>query len=110
MGSSTVMMWTGFSRLTMSTIDASVVDFPDPVGPVTSTRPRGRRPKEAATGGTPSFSRGRISIGITRMTAPIESRWRNTLTRKRARPGSGWERSSSSSSSKRSRCFCVRMA
>ena len=40
-GSSTVMMCAGRSRFTMSTIAASVVDLPEPVGPVTTTNPRG---------------------------------------------------------------------
>ena len=35
------MMWPLRSRLILSIIAASVVDFPEPVGPVTSTRPRG---------------------------------------------------------------------
>ena len=34
-------MWCGLVRLTSSTIEASVVDLPEPVGPVTRTRPRG---------------------------------------------------------------------
>jgi hypothetical protein len=40
-GSSTVMMCPFRSRLILSIIAASVVDLPEPVGPVTSTRPRG---------------------------------------------------------------------
>ncbi len=39
-GSSTVTMCSGLVRLMMSTSDASDVDLPEPVGPVTSTRPR----------------------------------------------------------------------
>jgi hypothetical protein len=39
MGSSTVTMCSGLVRLMMSISDASVVDLPEPVGPVTSTRP-----------------------------------------------------------------------
>jgi hypothetical protein len=60
-GSSTVMMWSARVRFARSTIDARVVDLPEPVGPVTSTRPRGRLAKFATTGGTPSCSSGRIS-------------------------------------------------
>ena len=41
-GSSTVTMWSARVRLTRSISAASVVDLPEPVGPVTSTRPRGR--------------------------------------------------------------------
>ncbi len=45
MGSSTVMMWALRDRFARSTSDASVVDLPEPVGPVTSTSPRGKRAK-----------------------------------------------------------------
>ncbi len=41
MGSSIVIMCSSRSLLILSSMAASVVDFPDPVGPVTSTRPRG---------------------------------------------------------------------
>ncbi len=40
-GSSIVIMCSSRSALILSSIAASVVDLPDPVGPVTSTRPRG---------------------------------------------------------------------
>ena len=40
-GSSTVRMWPYSFSFTSFTIAASVVDLPEPVGPVTSTRPRG---------------------------------------------------------------------
>jgi len=42
MGSSSVMMWSGRVALMWSIIAASVVDLPEPVGPVTKTSPRGR--------------------------------------------------------------------
>ena len=42
-GSSIVMMWSVRVRLISSIIAASVVDLPEPVGPVTTTRPRGKR-------------------------------------------------------------------
>src|SRR2546429_75634 len=41
-GSSTVMMWPFSSLLILSIIAARVVLLPEPVGPVTSTRPRAR--------------------------------------------------------------------
>ena len=41
-GSSTVMMWSLRFLLASSMIAASVVDLPQPVGPVTRTRPRGQ--------------------------------------------------------------------
>ena len=40
-GSSIVMMWSVRVRLISSISEASVVDLPEPVGPVTRTRPRG---------------------------------------------------------------------
>ena len=110
MGSSTVMMCTGDLELMMSTNDASVVDLPEPVGPVTSTSPRGISARLATTGGSPSCSSDTMSCGMARITAPTESRCRKTLTRKRPRPGIECEVSSSSSASNFSRCFWVRMA
>ena len=43
------------ARLIRSIIAASVVDLPLPVGPVTSTRPRGRSASSASTGGRPEL-------------------------------------------------------
>ena len=60
----------------MSTIEASVVDLPEPVGPVTSTNPRGFFVKSRIVGGRPSDSNCGMSCGIVRMTAPIEARWK----------------------------------
>ena len=76
MGSSTVMMCSARVRLAMSTRAANVVDFPEPVGPVTSTKPRGRAAKFAIAGGIPNDSRDLISNGMTRKAAPSESRCR----------------------------------
>ena len=104
------MMCTAFSRFTMSMSEASVVLLPEPVGPVTSTRPRGSSANARTVSGTPRLSNGTISYGMARMTAPTLSRWRKTLTRKRLWPGSEYEQSSSSSFSNFSRCFCVRIA
>ena len=50
------MMWTGRVALMWSIIAASVVDLPEPVGPVTSTRPRGRSARNLHTFGRPSSS------------------------------------------------------
>ena len=60
----------------MSMIEASVVDFPEPVGPVTSTIPRGFFANSATTGGRPSSSSGVISNGIRRKAAPRAARWK----------------------------------
>ena len=62
-GSSIVRMWSWRSLLILSIIAASVVDLPEPVGPVTSTRPRGRSASVASTGGRPSSWKLRIFSG-----------------------------------------------
>ena len=87
MGSSTVMMWQGRSVFTMSIRAASVVDLPEPVGPVTSTSPRARSANSATCPGRPSSSSERILNGISRKAAPMASRWKYTLTRNRPLPG-----------------------
>jgi hypothetical protein len=45
-------------ELILSIIDASVVDLPEPVGPVTSTRPRGLEVSSVTTGGKPRSASG----------------------------------------------------
>ena len=97
------------------------VDDVDHRRPASSTcpNPSGRSPRRTRAG----TSRGRrprreararrsclISKGITRKAAPTESRCMKTFTRNRARPGSEYDMSSSSSCSKRSRSFCGRIA
>jgi hypothetical protein len=69
-----------------SIIAASVVDLPEPVGPVTSTSPRGLWQRSFTTAGKPIDSIGGISYGILRSTPPHEPRWWKRFTRKRARP------------------------
>ena len=83
MGSSQDRMWTALVRLTMSSSEASVVDLPEPVGPVTSTMPRGRSASVFTTGGRPRVSKSGILKGMTRSTAPTAPRWRKTFMRKR---------------------------
>ena len=53
-GSSIVRMCSWRVSLIRSSIAASVVDLPEPVGPVTSTKPRGFFVKSSSTGGRPS--------------------------------------------------------
>ena len=53
MGSSMVIMCSSRSLLILSSMAASVVDFPEPVGPVTSTRPRGLSQSPLTTVGKP---------------------------------------------------------
>ena len=93
-GSSMVRMCSARVSLIRSMIAASVDDLPDPVGPVTSTMPFLSAAMSASAGGRFSSA----SVGIfdgdhahdDRRSVP---RWRKTLTRKRARPGSEYERS-----------------
>ena len=106
-GSSTVMMWPFRSLLILSIIAASVVDLPEPVGPVTRTRPRGRSASLAITGGRPRSSKVRTLNGICRMTIATQPRCLKTLPRKRARFWMPKEKSSSSSVSNRFFCFSV---
>ena len=104
-GSSMVRMWSCLSVLILSIMAASVVDLPDPVGPVTSTSPRGLSQSLLTTGGSPSWLKDLISKGMSRNTAEVAPRWLKTLARNRARPFKPKEKSSSRLSSKR--CFCA---
>src|SRR5882724_614691 len=84
---------------------ASVVDFPEPVGPVTSTRPRGLSQRAFTITGKPRASKPLISQGIVRNTDPTAPRCWNRLPRKRARFFNPNEKSNSRFSS--NRCFCA---
>ena len=57
-------------RLARSSRLASVVVLPEPVGPVTSTRPRGSRANRAICSGMPSSCSGLMTCGMARMTEP----------------------------------------
>ncbi len=74
--------------LISSTIAASVVDLPEPVGPVTSTRPLFKSVSRFTIGGIPSCSSVGIWFLITRNTEPRPWLCTNTLARNRATPGS----------------------
>ncbi len=52
-----VMMWRGLVSLMTVSMLASVVVLPEPVGPVTRTRPRGRSSRSRTEGGMPMVSR-----------------------------------------------------
>ena len=56
---------------TWSIIAASVVDFPDPVGPVTSTSPFSRSASVWTTSGSPSSWNDRICVGIDAEDGPL---------------------------------------
>ena len=78
---------------------ASVVDLPEPVGPVTSTSPRGLSDNSAKIGGAPNSTKFRILLGMARNTAPAPRKWLKAFTRKRDRPSNSKEKSISRSSS-----------
>jgi hypothetical protein len=82
-GSSIVTMWQGRVALIRSIIADSVVVFPEPVGPVTRTSPRGRSARSSTINGSPSSSAEGEPMRTSRMTRLIEPRCRNTFTRKR---------------------------
>ena len=86
-GSSIVTTWTSRLLLMWSIIPARVVVLPEPVGPVTSTRPRGSMASALSTGGRPSSSSGMAPTLTRRKTMPAEPRERKALTRNRPRPG-----------------------
>ena len=65
--------------------EASVVLLPEPVGPVTRNRPRGRVTIFLQISGTPSCSGVSSLLGICRSTIATVPRCLNTLTRNRAR-------------------------
>ena len=109
-GSSSVMMCFFWVALTRSIMAASVVDFPDPVGPVTSTRPFSRSARVCMTSGRPSSWNDRICVGITRNTAPSPFRWWNTLTRNRACSPISMAKSRSRCSSKTRRWSSLRIS
>ena len=84
-GSSIVTMCCVRVRLISPIIAASVVVFPEPVAPVTSTRPRCSAVRRATPGGIESASKVGTVFGITRNANEIEPRWRKALTRNRGR-------------------------
>src|SRR4030095_13091968 len=91
--------------LILAIIDESVVDLPEPVGPVTRMRPRGFLHISCTTVGRPSASKLLISYGIARNTAPTAPFWLNRLARNRDIPLRPNEKASSRFSS--NRCFCA---
>ena len=84
MGSSTVTTCRRERRLITSIMEASDVDFPEPVGPVTRINPRGMWINSCMIAGRPISSIVRMRLGISRATMPTEPFCKNRLTRKRA--------------------------
>jgi hypothetical protein len=66
---------------------ARAVDLPVPVGPVTSTNPRGLWANSCMTAGSARSSIDLISVGMCRNAALTADRCTKALTRKRAVPG-----------------------
>ena len=97
-----VMTWASRVVLTASTRQARVVVLPLPAGPVKRTRPWGASAKAITLSGMPRAFRSGRTKDTTRMTRPREPRCRRALTRKRLRPGTAKEKSSSPVSRKRS--------
>ena len=91
-----------------SIIVASVVDLPDPVTPVTSTRPFGILTSSLTTVGSCRSSKVLISVGMFRRTVATVPLCMKTFIRTRPSPSTPKERSSSWSRSKRSFCSSVR--
>ena len=87
-GSSIVTMCARRDRLMNPIIAAIVVVFPVPVGPVTSTRPRGLSESVRITAGSRSSSNVGISERTRRTASPTRVRCRNTLIRNRPMPAS----------------------
>ena len=85
-GSSMVTMCRASRRLISSTSAASVVVLPDPVGPPTSTSPRGSCASSSTDGGNPSVDSRGTRVGSSRTAAAARPRSRCRLIRKRPRP------------------------
>src|ERR1700749_4638529 len=89
---------------------ARVVDLPEPVGQVTSTRPRGSMHRSRKIFGEFRSSSDRMTDGMLRNTAPAPRFWLNALTRKRASLGISNEKSVSKNSSYALRCLSFMMS
>ena len=83
MGSSSVTTCTGLVLQMRSITEASVVDLPEPVSPVTRMRPLCMSMKRPRTFGRPSTSIGGISSESRRNAMDRTPCWRNTFTRQR---------------------------
>src|SRR2546429_6060193 len=78
---------------------ANVEDFPDPVGPVTSTMPFRRSTISPKAAGKFNSANPGILSGMTRMTMAQLPRCLKTFRRKRATPASPYDRSADPSCS-----------
>ncbi|MNT24696.1 hypothetical protein D3C72_1601850 [compost metagenome] len=104
-----VRMCSARVELMWSIIAARVVDLPEPVGPVTSTMPRGLWVSSWMIGGMfMSSSLGALEL-IVRRTAAKAPLLLNAFTRKRPRPTTPYEQSSSKVCSSCLRCSLERI-
>ncbi|MBT9169551.1 MAG: hypothetical protein DDT19_02912 [Syntrophomonadaceae bacterium] len=86
MGFSIVTILTARSSFIMLIIEAKVVLFPLPVGPVTNTNPRGRRESSFTTSGRPRSEILGICQLTVRITTSTEPRCFMALPLKRLSP------------------------
>ncbi len=96
-GSSIVTMCFAVVVLMRSIMAARVVDLPEPVVPVSRITPRSSSAMSLITGGSMSSSTLLILKGIARQTIEIDPRCLKAFTRKRATPGTAYEKSTSCS-------------
>ena len=94
-GSSIVTMFAARSVFMWSTMAASVVVLPDPVGPVTRTSPRCSSARRVTTGGNPRSAAERGLGRTRRRTRPEAPRCRKALQRNRPTPLTDSEKSAS---------------
>src|SRR2546430_13802530 len=80
-----VRMWQARVWLMWSSIDARVVDLPQPVGPVTRMSPWGSCVRRSVTGGSPRSWEDGISNGVARTPSPQDPPWEKAVGRDRAR-------------------------
>ena len=78
-----VTMWRAADSLMWSTMAATVVVLPDPVGPVMRIRPRGSSARRRIAAGRPRVSKPGMLAGTSRRTRPSVLWWRKTFTRNR---------------------------
>ena len=102
-----VMMWWRWLELMASMMLASVVDLPDPVGPVTRISPLGLSMNVSTDLGKPRALSGLVSCGIMRSAPATLPRERKKFARKRLAPFHRKERSTSLVSSNCFFCFSL---
>ena len=95
MGSSRVIIFSLRVELMWCINDASVVDFPVPVAPVTSTIPWRKSANDLMTLGRFKDSKAGMSVGMCLSTAPMPESFLNKLTLNLPTPSDVYEKSKS---------------